>query len=75
MNITLVRRVGIACIALVGAVLLIVPVVQQAATPGVLEACINGGNGGMRLVDAAQACHNNESRVTWNVVVVLFATV
>lgn len=68
MNITLIRRTGLACLVLAGLVLLVLPVVQYAATPGVLEACINGGNGGMRLVDAAQPCHNNETRVTWNVI-------
>lgn len=67
MNITLVRRAGIASVILVTVALLLVPIVQYAASPGVLEACINGGNGGMRLVDAGQACHNNETRVSWNV--------
>ncbi|MGH9873492.1 MAG: hypothetical protein ACRD9S_13660 [Pyrinomonadaceae bacterium] len=68
MNITLVRRVGFACSALVVLVLLMLPIVQYAATiPGELEACINPGNGGMRLVDAGEACHNNETRVTWNI--------
>lgn len=68
MNITLVRRTGIAGALLVALVLLLVPIVQYAATaPGVLEACINGGNGGMRLVDSSQQCHNNETRVSWNV--------
>ena len=38
------------------------------ADGGVLEACINPGNGGMRLVGAADACHANETRVQWNVV-------
>ena len=43
--------------------LLAVPV---AASP-VMEACINKGNGGMRLVDTAVPCHANETRVQWNV--------
>ena len=38
------------------------------ADPGVLEACVNPGNGGMRLVDAADACRPNETRVQWNIV-------
>lgn len=33
----------------------------------VLEACINKGNGGMRLVAADAACHANETRIQWNV--------
>jgi len=40
---------------------------RAASTPGVLEACINPGNGGMRLVDESVACHNNETRIEWNV--------
>ena len=67
MNITLVRRAGVAGALLIVVVLLLVPIVQHAATPGVLEACINGGNGGMRLVDAAEVCHNNETRVSWSI--------
>lgn len=65
--IIVVRRVAIASALLVAVVLLLVPIVQHAATPGVLEACINGGNGGMRLVDSGQACHNNETRVSWSI--------
>jgi hypothetical protein len=38
-----------------------------AAADSVLTACINGGNGMMRLVDATQECHRNENRVSWNV--------
>ena len=69
MNITL-RRAGVAGCLLVVLVLLLIPISQYAATsapPGVLEACINPGNGGMRLVDSSQACHNNETRISWNV--------
>lgn len=68
MSITLGRRIGIACVALVALVLLMVPIAMRAAnTSSVLEACINPGNGGMRLVDASEACHKNETRVQWNV--------
>lgn len=42
---------------------LLVPVAADAA---VLEACVNKGNGMMRLVDATTACHANETRVDWN---------
>lgn len=41
---------------------------RVAASPsGVLDACINPGNGMMRLVDSSAACHNNESFVEWNI--------
>lgn len=36
------------------------------AADSTLTACINGGNGGMRLVAASEACHKNETRVSWN---------
>jgi hypothetical protein len=68
MSITFVRRAGIAGFALLALVVLMVPIVEYAAaSPGVLEACINPGNGGMRLVDANVACHQNETRVEWNI--------
>jgi len=55
---------GFAAFALLG----LVPIVKLATSdPSVLEACINGGNGGMRLVDSSTACHNNETRVSWNI--------
>jgi hypothetical protein len=69
MNITL-RRAGLAGFLLVILTLLLIPIAQYAATtapPGVLEACINPGNGGMRLVDSSEACHDNETRISWNV--------
>jgi len=37
------------------------------AADDTLSACINPGNGGMRLVAATEACHKNETRVSWNV--------
>lgn len=68
MSITISRRTGIACFALLALVLLLVPVVRHvAAGSNVLEACINPGNGGMRLVDSGTPCHANETRVQWNV--------
>lgn len=33
----------------------------------VLEACVNKGNGGVRLVASTAVCHANETRVQWNV--------
>jgi hypothetical protein len=70
MNIAFVRRAGFLCLALIAVaiVLLIVPAVRLAASPsGVLDACINPGNGMMRLVDSSSACHANETHVAWNV--------
>jgi hypothetical protein len=68
MNITNVRRAGLACFAALALAVLAVPIVNYASGPsGVLEACINPGNGGMRLVGATTPCHNNETRVQWNV--------
>jgi len=68
MNSTNVRRAGVACFAVLALAVLAVPIVNYASGPSdVLEACINPGNGGMRLVDANTPCHNNETRVQWNV--------
>jgi hypothetical protein len=50
---------ALALLALLGA-----PLTAEAQ---VLEACVNPGNGNMRLVGPAQTCHNNETRVQWNV--------
>jgi hypothetical protein len=69
MNNTFVRRAGVVCLGLVAVALCLVMVKRVAASPsGVLDACINPGNGMMRLVDTNTACHNNETRVEWNVV-------
>jgi hypothetical protein len=68
MKIASARRTGIAIFAFLTLVLLMVPITLRAAnTPGVLEACVNPGNGDMRLVDSSTACHDNETRVTWNI--------
>ena len=68
MSNTFVRRAGIACLALVAVVVSLVLVKHVAASPSaVLDACINPGNGMMRLVDSSTACHDNETRVEWNV--------
>ena len=67
MSITLNRRTYTALLIVFAAVLLVVPIGLRAAnTTTVLEACINPGNGNMRLVDASTACHANETRVEWN---------
>lgn len=36
------------------------------ADAAVLQACVNNGNGVMRLVDASTTCHANETRIQWN---------
>ena len=68
MSITFNRRTYTALLIVLAAVLLVVPIgLRAASTPTVLEACVNPGNGNMRLVDASEACHANESRVEWNI--------
>jgi hypothetical protein len=66
---TFARRFGMVSLGSVVLALLLVVVVKKvsAGPSSVLDACINPGNGMMRLVDANTACHNNESRVEWNV--------
>jgi hypothetical protein len=68
MSAAAVRRTGLTCLSLVAIALLIVlaRVTASAPPPAVLEACVNPGNGNMRLVGAGTACHNNETRVSWN---------
>jgi len=45
-----------------------VPIAKLATnSSGVLSACVNPGNGNMRLVDSNSACHNNETFVQWNI--------
>ena len=63
------RRAGIACLflLLVALVLLIAPVARVSASPSTLSACINPGNGMMRLVSDSSQCHANENFVTWNI--------
>lgn len=71
MNITLPRRAGVIGLTCLVLALVALPIALGAASttsaPDVLEACINPGNGGMRLVASGVACHNNETRVEWNV--------
>ena len=62
------RRTVIGGLTGVALFVLMVPIAKLATTsPSVLEACINPGNGGMRLVDSSTPCHNNEDRVSWNI--------
>jgi hypothetical protein len=70
MSAAAVRRTGLTCLSLVAIVLLIVLARVTASAPpppAALEACVNPGNGNMRLVGPSAACHNNETRVSWNV--------
>jgi hypothetical protein len=70
MNSPLLRCAGIVCVCLaaVAVVLLLAPGPRVAASPaGTLEACVNPGNGMMRLVDASVSCHANETRVEWSI--------
>src|ERR1700752_5496625 len=63
------RRTIVIGLASIASLMVLVPIAKLAAMPpGVLEACVNPGNGNMRLVDSSTPCHNNESRVTWNIV-------
>src|SRR6185369_16330853 len=62
------KRSVIAGLSGIALLVLMAPIITQAtSTPGVLEACINPGNGGMRLVDSSTPCHNNEDRISWNI--------
>src|SRR5262249_46826128 len=61
MNVAVMRSVVIACMTIVAVVLLIVLVPSvSAGGSGVLDACVNGGNGMMRLVGSGAAWHANE---------------
>jgi len=46
--------------------LLVLVLFAAIANATVFEACVNAGNGNMRLVDASTPCHANETRVQWN---------
>ena len=67
MSIKLTRRSVIACISVIACAVLVPIVMRAASSQGTLEACINPGNGMMRLVDSSTPCHNNETRVSWNI--------
>ena len=38
------------------------------AQSGIVYACVNPGNGNIRMVAATEACRPNETRIQWNVV-------
>jgi len=69
MNISFLRRAGLICLAfvVVAVLILLTPAARIAAYSGVLDACVNPGNGMMRLVDSSAACHANETFVEWNI--------
>jgi hypothetical protein len=67
MNMKLTRRSVIACISVIACAVFVPIAMRAASTPGVLEACVNPGNGDLRLVDSSTPCHNNESRVSWSI--------
>jgi hypothetical protein len=72
MSAVAVRRTGLACLGLVAIVLFTVlaRVAANSNPPpasGVIEACVNPGNGNLRLVAPSASCHPNETRVSWNV--------
>ena len=68
MSIKLMRRSVIVCISVIACAVLVPIAMRAASSPDTLEACINPGNGMMRLVDSSTPCHNNESRVSWNII-------
>ncbi len=59
--------VVLGCVVLVVALVLLLPLSRVSAAPTTLSACVNPGNGNMRLVSDSSQCHANESFVTWNV--------
>ena len=67
MTIKFTRRRVIACVVVLVAAVLVPIGLHAASGGGTLQACVNPGNGMMRLVDSSAACHNNETFVTWNV--------
>src|SRR5260370_8271247 len=67
MSNTFVRLVGIACLGLVTVVLLMVLTTRGAPnSPGLLNPCINPGNGMMPVVDSSPACQHNDTDVEGN---------
>src|ERR1043165_8169422 len=67
MTIKFTRRRVIACISVLAFAIALPIAMRAAGSSDTLQACVNPGNGMMRLVDLSTACHNNETRVSWNV--------
>ena len=62
------RRTITIGVAVFAFMVVMVPIAKLATSnSGVLSACVNPGNGNMRLVDSSSACHNNETFVEWNI--------
>lgn len=62
------HRGVIASVAILACAALIVPIALKAASSSnVLHACVNPGNGNMRLVSSDTDCHANETFVEWNI--------
>jgi len=67
MNSVFVRRAGFTCLGLMaGVFVMALTTWASTSSPAVLEACVNPGNGMMRLVESSTPCHANETRVSWN---------
>ncbi len=63
------RRAPCATVAAATLSLLCLPGIARAqSAPSVLFACINPGNGVVRVVAEGEACRSNETRLQWNVV-------
>ena len=62
------RRTITISVAVFTFLVVLVPIAKLATSnSAVLSACVNPGNGNMRLVDSNSACHNNETFVQWNI--------
>ena len=66
MSIKLTRRTVVGGVSVIACAVLVPIAMRAAGSPTTLEACVNPGNGMMRLVDSSTTCHSNETRVTWN---------
>ena len=68
MNNAFMRRASVVCLGLAAiAILMVLAPRAGADSSGVLNACVNPGNGMMRLVNSSADCHANETFVSWNI--------
>ena len=67
MSIKFTRRSVIACIAVFACAVIVPIALRAASSSNTLEACVNPGNGNMRLVDSSTQCHSRETRISWNI--------
>ena len=56
------------CAAFLASLLVFAPARAEAQTAEIFYACLNSGNGTVRIVDATEQCHSTESRVQWNII-------